>query len=87
MDWIMNQKQRKKLILEVVDNQIADHDPPETKETLERLMAEGISQEQARELIACVVASEMFDMLKNEEVYKEQRYIAALNNLPDLPED
>jgi len=83
----MNQKQRKKLILEVVDNQIADHDPPETKETLERLMAEGISQEQARELIACVVASEMFDMLKNEEVYKEQRYIAALNNLPDLPED
>ncbi|MCP4712350.1 MAG: hypothetical protein GY869_27325 [Planctomycetes bacterium] len=83
----MNEKQRRKLILEVVDNQIRDHNPPETKQTLERLMVEGFSKEQAREMIGCVVVSEMFDLLKKGEVYNERRYIAALNNLPDMSED
>ncbi len=83
----MNKKQRRKLILEVVNNQIGANNPPETKQTLGRLIAEGFSKAEAKDMIACVVLSEMFDMLKGEEVYNEQRYVAALNKLPDMPED
>ena len=36
-------------------------------------------------MIGGVVVSEIFDVLKNEEEFNEQRYIAALNNLPDKP--
>lgn len=32
----------------VVDNRIASSDPPGTRETLKRLMSEGISEEDAR---------------------------------------
>jgi len=34
--------------LEVVDNHLRDNNPPETKETLERLMAEGYSAENVK---------------------------------------
>lgn len=34
--------------LEVVDNQLRANDPPETRQTLDRLIAEGISRETRR---------------------------------------
>ena len=34
--------------LEVVDNQLKANDPPETRQTLDRLIAQGISQEDAK---------------------------------------
>jgi hypothetical protein len=37
------------------------------------------------QLIACVVSSEIFDVLKNMEVYQEARYVAGLRALPRLP--
>ncbi len=47
-------------IYDVVDNQLRDGEPPETRQTLERLLAEGHSLSEARRLIAAVVASEIF---------------------------
>ena len=79
----MNKKQMRKMFFEIIDNQIRDNNPPETKQTLDRLISEGFSGEQAKEMIGVVVVSEIFDVLKNEEEFNEQRYIAALNNLPD----
>ena len=38
----------KAAFMEVVDNQIRDNDPPETRETLNRLISEGMSKEDAR---------------------------------------
>lgn len=38
----------KKIILQVVFNQLRSNQPPETKETLERLIAEGHSKEKAK---------------------------------------
>ena len=35
-------------IMEVVENQIENNDPPETLETLNRLMAQGMSREDAK---------------------------------------
>ena len=44
-------KRLRKLILEVVDNQIRDLTPPATKETFERLVREGHHPDDARRLI------------------------------------
>jgi hypothetical protein len=75
-----------KVILDVVDNQIRDLNPPATKETFDRLVGEGVPQDEARRLIGCVVASEIFDILKHEQPYDEEQYVKALKKLPELPE-
>ncbi len=77
----------KAIILEVVDNQLRANDPPETRFTLERLMAEGYPEGAAKELIACVVTSEIFDVMKNKEEFDLDRFVTALNRLPQLPWD
>jgi hypothetical protein len=75
----------RKAIYEIVDNQLRDRNPPQTKQTLDRLVAEGYSAEEARRLIANVVAIEVFDILKNNQVFDEARYVSALRCLPRLP--
>ncbi len=72
-------------ILEVVDNQLAMGQPPETRQTLERLVAQGYTREGARELIATAVVAEIFDVMKAGKPYDEARYKAALARLPRLP--
>jgi hypothetical protein len=76
----------RKAIFDVVDNQIRQGTPPETRQTLDRLIQEGHSESEARKLIAAVVAAEIFDVLKYEEPYDEVRFLAALHALPSLPE-
>jgi hypothetical protein len=70
-------------ILDVVENQLRDGTPPETRATLARLMADGRSREEAVKLIGCVVSAEIFDVLKNREPYNETLYLAALRALPE----
>ncbi len=60
-----------------------DNTPPETRRTFERLVALGDAPEDARRLIGNVVAQEIFAVMQREEVYNEQRYIRALQRLPD----
>ena len=74
-------------ILEVVDNQIRDNEPPETRQTLQRLMTEGHSRKEAKELIAAVVVSEMYEVLTEGQPFDRDRFVAALNKLPELPFD
>jgi hypothetical protein len=73
------------IIMEVLDNQLRENTPPETKETYERLLAEGHSVTQTRELLATVIASEIFNVLKQKQPYNQERLIAALKKLPRLP--
>ena len=40
-------------VMEVVENQLRDCDPPETKQTFDRLLAQGVCEREARRLIAC----------------------------------
>ena len=79
--------QMKATIIEVVDNQLKANDPPETRFTLERLTEDGYSEKEAKELIGCVVTSEIFDVMKNKEEFNHQRFVDALNKLPRLPWD
>jgi hypothetical protein len=75
----------RKAILEVINNQIRDNEPPETKQALVRLCGSGFSEEEALKLIGYVVASEVFTVLKENRQYDKEKYIEALNNLPKLP--
>lgn len=77
----------KSAILEIVENQLKANDPPETRKTLERLAAEGYSEDEAKRLLGCVVTSEIFDVLKKKESFNLERFVKALNTLPKLPED
>jgi hypothetical protein len=73
----------KAAFLEIVDNQLRDGTPPETRQTFERLLAEGHSPDEARRMIANVVVQEIFRVMKYGEAYDQQRYVAALRRLPD----
>ena len=77
----------KSTILEVVDNQLQANDPPETRQTFDRLISEGYPEEEAKGLIGCVVTSEIFDVLKKREPFNPERFAKALNELPKLPQD
>ncbi len=75
----------KEAVMNVVDNQIRNNNPPQTRQTYNRLVAEGHSKKEAKRLIACVVSSEIFDMLKKHEEFNEDRFVKALNKLPEMP--
>ena len=77
----------KAVILEVVDNQIRDNTPPETRRTFARLLEEGYDEDEAKRLIGCVLVSEIWDIMKHRKPYNQTRYVAALQKLPELPED
>lgn len=80
-----NPKKVRNAILDVVENQIRNLDPPATSETLQRLISEGVAEDEARRLIGCVVASEIFGILKHRKPFNQERYIMALRRLPELP--
>jgi hypothetical protein len=76
----------KNAVIEVVNIQIESNDPPETKQTFDRLVAEGISIEEAKKLIGSVVVAEVFDVMTAGRSFEINKYVAALNDLPEMPE-
>ena len=72
-------------ILEVVENQLRDNNPPEVRQTLERLTSSGFSERQARVYIGFAVLSVMNDILKDSSPFDHDQYVKALlNQLPRL---
>ncbi|MDA1117055.1 MAG: hypothetical protein O2979_03430 [Proteobacteria bacterium] len=80
-------KRARAAIEEVIENQIRNNDPPETRQTLDRLVGSGHPRAEAKRLIACALVSELFDVMKSEKPYDNARYLANLNRLPELPWD
>ena len=74
-------------IIEIIENQLRDNNPKETKITLERLMASGESRENSMRFIASAVIVEISEIFKNGTEFNEQRYIKNLRALPKLPYD
>ena len=74
-------------ILEIVDTQLRDGTPPETRETFDRLIGLGYTPEGARQLLAHVVVREIFTVMARGERYDAARFIAALRRLPTLSDD
>jgi len=76
----------KMAVIQVVDNQLEANDPPEMNQTLARLVAAGFSEEATKELLGTVVLAEVFEVLSKGEEFDPDRYVAALNRLPDPPQ-
>ena len=74
-------------VLEIVDNQLRDDDPPETRQAFERMARQGYSEEEAKKRIALLVAVGIFDVVKSERDFDHEGYVESLKRLPDLPED
>lgn len=61
----------KALLLKVVDNQINDNEPIETRQTFTRLVSSGYTELQAKEKIAAVVASTIYDAQLSGKPFNE----------------
>ena len=71
----------KKTILEVVNNQLEANDPPCTKDTYEELLQAGYSQSEAKEKIGAVVLTEIYDIMKENQPFDEERYKNGLEEM------
>jgi hypothetical protein len=74
-----------KQIFQIVDNQIRDNKPPETKQTYDRLIKIGYSNTDAKKYIGQCVAVEVFNIMKHHQPFDEKRYVKNLLNLPKEP--
>lgn len=75
------------LIMQVVENQLRDGKPPETRQTLVRLMGEGFTEEESKHYIGSAIVAEMYYVLKSSKPFNAERYLDLLNKLPELPEN
>jgi uncharacterized protein YoaH (UPF0181 family) len=80
----MNDRTVKDAYMEVVESQLETGDPPETKATLDRLMAEGNSQGEAMKLIAAVARIEMQAMIAAGRAFDNAHYAKLLAKLPAI---
>jgi hypothetical protein len=69
--------------LEVVENQLRDNDPPETRKTYDRLCTEGFTENNAKVLIASVIAFETYKIMLTNSSFNRERFVGNLNKLPD----
>lgn len=74
-----------RLILEVVENQLKSLAPVQTKETFDRLLERGYSEEDAKHLIGAAVIAEMRLVVSEGKPFQEKRFISMLSDLPQLP--
>jgi hypothetical protein len=73
-----NDKTVRDAMLDTVLNQINTNDPPETRETYDRLIDEGASNSQALRLMADALRIEMNRMLSEATPFDAKRYAALL---------
>ncbi len=74
----------RRCLLEVVETQEREGEPPETGRALARLVADGYSRSDAMILVAQVVAAEMFEIVKQGREHDRAKYAKALDALPSL---
>ena len=74
-------------IFEVIENQIKNNDPPETALTFNRLKEKGFDDFTVKQLIGQCFAVELYNIMKYQKPFDEERYIKNLKNLPDKPSE
>jgi hypothetical protein len=87
----MNDEERgqrvREMLFEVLETQMKEDNPPETRKTYQRLLDQGFSRDETMRLMAAVVITEMNDMVKENRTFDEASYVEALKALPRLPYD
>lgn len=78
-------KKAGQLILELVEEQIQLGKPAEVKMTLERLKGMGITEINARKLIAQCLAVQLYGVMQKKKSFDQERYVRDLEALPHKP--
>lgn len=71
----------KALILEVVENQLRADDPPEIRQTRNRLLAAGYTRQQAMEMIGPALVEEIWNIFHERKPFDRERYATILETL------
>ena len=71
----------KKLILEVVDNQINDSSIPFVREAYEKIQSKGYSKSEAREMIATAVVEDIYIIMKENKKFDKREYAEKIERL------
>jgi hypothetical protein len=74
-------------LIEAVENQLLDGQPPAVKAVLNRLCLVGYTHAEAVRMMAMVLAHEVSAMLRDERTFNVEHYERSLRALPNLPED
>jgi hypothetical protein len=72
-------------LFDALDTQLRDGDPPETRATLNRLLGEGVREDEARRLLGCVIAAEICAVMKSKKPFDRERFVGRLETLPEMP--
>jgi hypothetical protein len=75
----------KNQIFEIVENQIRENNPKETKITYERLIELGYNKIESKQFISQCMAIELLDALEHKKPLNETRYVNNLKGLPKEP--
>jgi hypothetical protein len=70
-----------KIVIQSVETQIRDNDPPVTKATFERLLKNGHDEASAKEMIASVIAEEIYLMLKENREMNVESFGSRMEEL------
>jgi hypothetical protein len=81
----MSKEVLKAAIEEILQAQLTENRPEETKGTIDRLVATGWTEKNARNLVAQCILVELFDMNKHKKPFDMKRYLANLAKLPEKP--
>lgn len=81
-----NQKAVQSALFEVVENQIRDREPRETKETYDRLIGDGHGHDETMRLLSYVVLCETNDCRRESQPFDVERFVDALHSLPEVSE-
>ena len=73
-------------LVEAIENQLTDNDPPAAQATLNKLTLVGYEREETLHLMALVLADEIKQMMAEDRAFDGVRYEQNLRNLPELPE-
>ena len=77
----MENNMLKNQILKVLENQIKMKQPKCVNITLKRLVSEGCSEKDAKEMIAAILLEEIYHISKAGQVFDEKQYETKLNRL------
>jgi hypothetical protein len=69
----------------IVENQLADGEPPEVRATLERLTAGGLTRHEALHAIGAVMAQAMHNIIEQGAVFDREAAVRALHALEPEP--
>jgi len=72
-------------LMQIINRQIAENNPPETRQAFERLQGEGYSPEHARRMIGLLLARQMVRGLIYGTPADQEDFIESLRRLPEIP--